>query len=112
MGEKRNSYRFLVGKPKRKRSLTRRREGAGQIGRSYRNNTEVRGMDKSDLGERQMSGSCTSTTGMRNFLTEDHSASLSRFWFTELAHFRLRHRNKSKLHMELNIFFSDTRSNS
>jgi hypothetical protein len=58
MGEKRNSYRFLVGKPKRKRPLVRRGEGAGQIGGSYRNNTEVRGLDQSHLGEGQMSASC------------------------------------------------------
>jgi len=51
-------------------------------------------------------------TVMRNFLTEDQSASLRRFWFTEFVHFRLKHRNNSKLHTELNIFCSDTRSNS
>jgi hypothetical protein len=50
-GEKKNSYRFLVGKPKRKRPLVRRGEGAGQIGGSYRNNTEVRGLDPSYLIE-------------------------------------------------------------
>lgn len=32
-------------------------------------------------------------TVMRNFLTEDQSVSLRRFWFTELVHFRLKHRD-------------------